>query len=434
MLPSQSRADGFRNALLVARREFRVRVRSRSFVLSTLLLAAVAGVAGLAPIAVTALDRGAVVRIAVASPDPALAGLGAKTLDAVLNGPVAVDPTAAQPYRIAAVPDEAAARADVVAGRLDGLLVVGRNAANQLDFRYVTRAPSGRQAILFRILTVAVATSVRAGEAQGLVHSYVVEGVGPATPVPGETETERTSRAILATMLAVVIVITSVTYGMWVATAVVEEKASRVIEVLLRAAAPGELLAGKVLGVGAAGLTQMVAIVAAGLIAVALEGPIGALALGAGLAPPIGGFTPGLLAAFLLFFVLGFSLSALLYAAAGALVSRQDDVQQVALPMILVSFVGYFAAVAATSTPDASWVAPLSWVPLVSPYLMMTRLASGPVALWEVGLASALLVAAAILALRLAVRLYSAGVLRAGQRLTLRSALGLPGSGSRRRA
>ncbi len=431
---SQDRADGFRNALLVARREFRVRVRSRAFALSTLLLAAVAGLMGLAPIAVTAMDRGAVVRIAVASPDPALAGLGARTLDAVLNGSVAIDPTASVPYRIVVASDAPTARADVAAGRLDGLLVVTRNAANQLDFRYVTRAPSGRQAILFQILTVAVATSVRAGEAQGLVHSYVVEGVGAAAPAPGETEAERTSRAILATMLAVVIVITSVTYGMWVATAVVEEKASRVIEVLLRAAAPGELLAGKVIGVGAAGLTQMIAIVAAGLTALALEGPISALVLGTGAAPPIGGFTPGLLAAFLLFFVLGFGLSALLYAAAGALVSRQDDVQQVALPMILVSFVGYFAAVAATATPDASWVAPLSWVPLVSPYLMMTRLATGPVPVWEVGLASALLVAASILALRLAIRLYAAGVLRAGQRLTLRSALGLRPAGPRRRA
>jgi ABC-2 type transport system permease protein len=139
----------------------------------------------------------------------------------------------------------------------------------------------------------------------------------------------------------------------------------------------------------------------------------------AGAGTPLAGLTIGILGAFVVFFLLGFLLTALVYAAAGSLVSRQEDVQQVALPMLMLSFAAYFAAFFASGAPDAAWVGPLSWVPFFSPYLMMTRLVTDTVAPWEVALAVGLLLVAILAALVVAARVYAAGVLLYGQRPTV---------------
>lgn len=415
-----------RNVRLVAGREYRVRVRSRAFVLSTLLLAAVAIGTGLVPILVRALDRGAVVRLAVHADDVALQGLAIQSLDTVLNGRAQLDPTAKQAWAIEPAADVPAARAGVARGELAGLLLVSRDLAGTPSFEYVTNAPpGGRQVVLMRLATLAVAVNDRVGTVAGLVGDFRVAAADPGAPVP-QPEADAASRTILATILVILVFITSVTYGMWVATSVVEEKGSRVMELMLNAATPGELLGGKVLGVGAAGLTQYTAILVPAIGALFLQAPLARLLLGDGGTDdgPLVGLTGGVLLAFGTFFLLGFALSALLYAAAGSLVSRQEDVQQVALPMLLLSFGGYIGAALATGAPEAAWVAPLSLVPFFSPYLMLVRLMVGHVSAGEVALAIALLVAAIVGALWLAVRVYRAGVLLYGQRPTLGMVVG----------
>ena len=415
-----------RNVRLVAGREYRVRVRSRAFVLSTLLLAAVAVGTGFVPILVRALDRGAVVHLAVHADDSALQTLAIRSLDTVLNGRTQLDPTARDAWAIEPVADVAAARARVVEGSLAGLLLVGRDSAGTPSFEYVTSAPpGGRQVILMRLATLAVAVNDRVGTVAGLVGDFRVTAADPSAPVQ-PIEADSASRSILATILVILVFITSVTYGMWVATSVAEEKGSRVMEVMLNAATTGELLGGKVIGVGAAGLTQYAAIVVPAVGVLLLQGPLAQLLLGdSGSSDgPLVGLTAGILVAFGAFFLLGFALSALLYAAAGSLVSRQEDVQQVALPMLLLSFGGYIAAAIATGSPEAAWVAPLSLVPFFSPYLMLVRLMVGQVSPGEVILAAALLVAAIAAALWLAIRVYRAGVLLYGQRPTLRTVIG----------
>ena len=311
-------------------------------------------------------------------------------------------------------------------GSLAGLLLVGRDSAGTPSFEYVTSAPpGGRQVILMRLATLAVAVNDRVGTVAGLVGDFRVTAADPTAPVQ-PIEADSASRSILATILVILVFITSVTYGMWVATSVAEEKGSRVMEVMLNAATTGELLGGKVIGVGAAGLTQYAAIVVPAVGVLLLQGPLAQLLLGdSGSSDgPLVGLTAGILVAFGAFFLLGFALSALLYAAAGSLVSRQEDVQQVALPMLLLSFGGYIAAAVATGSPEAGWVAPLSLVPFFSPYLMLVRLMVGQVSPGEVIVAVALLVAAIAAALWLAIRVYRAGVLLYGQRPTLRTVIG----------
>lgn len=410
-----------RNAALVAGREYGVRVRSRAFVVSTLVLAVVAGLAALAPLAIRALEREVVFRVAASAPDERSAELTQRSLEIVLNAGASLDPTGSQPYEISLVdPSETDAARDRVAdGSLDGLLILTYGPDERLDFEFVTANPASRQAVLFQLVAVAVAASIRADEAKGLIGEFVVTDAIPGDRPVG-SEIDVAGRQVLATILVILVFITSVTYGMWVATSVAEEKSSRVMEVMLNAATPGEMLAGKVVGVGGAGLTQLAAIILPAAVVVAAQGPLAELVLGPGAGDvPIGGLTPTVLAAFVVFFLLGFVLTALVYAAAGSLVSRQEDVQQVALPMLLLSFGAYFAAFFASTAPNAPWVAPLSWLPFFSPYLMLTRLVVGSVAPWEIALAVGLLVAAILLALVVAARVYAAGVLLYGQRPTV---------------
>ena len=157
------------------------------------------------------------------------------------------------------------------------------------------------------------------------------------------------SRSVLATVLIVLIFVTLTVYGMWVATSVAAEKSSRVMELLISAATPRELLVGKVVGVGGAGLTQYAAIIVPAALVVLFQDRIATRVLGPaplGGEAPLEGLTLPILGAFLLFFILGFILYALLYAAAGSLVSRQEDVQQLALPLSLISMASYIVAVA----------------------------------------------------------------------------------------
>ena len=402
----------------MAGREYVVRVRSRAFAISTIVLAIVATVAALAPLAIRALERDSVVRIAASAPDARSAELTLRSLEMVFNAGTGLDPSGTPAYRFSLVAPAgvAAARGKVAAGTLDGLLVLTHGSQERLDFEYVTANPASRQAILFQLVAVAVAASIRADEARGLIGDFVVTDAVPGD-VPGGSELDTASRQILATILVMLVFVTSVTYGMWVATSVAEEKSSRVMELMLNAATPGEMLAGKVLGVGGAGLTQLAAIVLPAAVVVALQGPLARLVLGENAdGTPLAGLTPGILLAFVVFFLLGFVLTALVYAAAGSLVSRQEDVQQVALPMLMLSFVAYFAAFFASGAPGAAWVAPLSWVPFFSPYLMLTRLVTGSVPPWELALAVGLLAAAILVALVVAARIYAAGVLVYGQR------------------
>jgi ABC-2 type transport system permease protein len=204
---------------------------------------------------------------------------------------------------------------------------------------------------------------------------------------------------------------------------VAAEKASRVMELLISAATPRQLLVGKVVGVGGAGLSQYLAILIPAGIVLGLQDPIATALIGPA-APgeaPLVGLTPEILVAFGLFFLLGFLLYAFVYAAAGSLVSRPEDIQQLALPLSFVSMAGYFAAIFAMTAINSHWVAVLSFVPFFSPYVMLARVMLGHVEAWEVGLSLALLVVSIAASAWLAARIYGAGVLLYGQRPGIRT-------------
>jgi ABC-2 type transport system permease protein len=422
------------NARLIARREYVEKIRSRAFAVATAILMAVATGAALVPIGLRALDRGQTTTIGVASADPAVTARVLTLVSEYLNPiPPGADPATIRPhYLLSAEPDLATGLAAVRGGHLDSLLEVTIQPGGGLDFTFHGNdGPTSATIQRLQVATFGAAVVEYSQDLQGSAgppfHLPGFElqptdaGAGVAAIDPAVTG----SRTLLASILVVLIFITLTVYGMWVATSVASEKASRVMELLISAGTPRQLLVGKVIGVGAAGLTQYLAILLPATLVLALQDPIATALIGPadpGEAPLVG-LTLPILLAFGAFFILGFLLYAFVYAAAGSLVSRPEDIQQLAMPLSFVSMAGYFAAIFGMTAINSRLIEVLSFVPFFSPYVMLARVMLGHVEAWEVALSLALLVASIAASSWVAARIYGAGVLLYGQRPGFRTFL-----------
>lgn len=417
----------------VARREFLVRVRTRSYVIGTILLIVGVVAIALVPVIVRYLDRSEPQRIAVHDAGVELGADPVPTLSALLNAGADGAPVpGTSQFRVERVPDLATARTATAAGEYAAVLGISRAPDGEPQFTlYTDQSATGRTAQLVGQAVNALAIADRL-DRLGLDPGDQATLFRPAAWAvtwadPGRTDDTPSGGAdegaayLLGFGMTILIFMMIVLYGNWVAMSVVEEKSSRVMEVILNAATPFQLLAGKVVGVGAVALTQYAAIIAAGVAALVAQEPLARLVLGEagdGVTLPQG-LTVGMLGLLGAYGVLGFLLYAVLYAAAGSLVSRQEDVNQAVMPMTLVSTAGYFVGVyAATGLIDlaAGAMGVLSQVPFLSPFLMLSRVTGGSVEAWEIALSFVLLGAAIVVALWIAARIYAAGVLLYGQR------------------
>ena len=421
------------NAGIVARREYRDRTRSPLFLASTVVLMGLALLVAIAPIAIRYLDRHTVTRIVVVSADPVLAARAVGVSDSLLNiPPGGADPaTYEKAFVIDSSADAASAEAALRDGRVGGILVVQRLPSGQIDVVFRTDGqPSGERsqrigfaAIAIGILdwTASLPPDSQLGSFQN--PNYRVDPINAPTDggVPLDPQ-ETASRAFLGIVFVVLLFISVVIYGMWVATGVASEKSSRVMELMISAASPRQMLTGKVVGIGAAGLTQYVAIAVPALLVLAFQDRIAQAILGPAWAEgaPLVGLTPSLLGGYGVFFLLGFTLFALIYAAMGSFVSRPDDLQTLSLPLSLVAMVGYLSAIVALSGGGGVWVTIASFLPPFSPFVMLARLMVGSVPPWQLALSIGLLMAAVLVVAVAATRMYAAGVLLYGQRPGLR--------------
>jgi ABC-2 type transport system permease protein len=201
-------------------------------------------------------------------------------------------------------------------------------------------------------------------------------------------------------------------FGAAVANGVAQEKTSRTAEVLLAAVRPMELMGGKVLGIGLVGLGQMVITLGAGLVA-------NAIVQSSVVPSSIWVLLPAILG----WFLLGYTLFAFGFAAAGAMVARQEEVQFVTTPFSVFLVAGFLLTYAAIAAPDAWWIRLLSFFPPLSPVLMPARLALGRLAPWEMPVAAIITIAFIYGVARLASRIYAAGLVRGGARLSWGAAL-----------
>jgi ABC-2 type transport system permease protein len=193
-------------------------------------------------------------------------------------------------------------------------------------------------------------------------------------------------------------------YGYWVASGVVEEKASRVIEVLLATIRPSQLLRGKILGIGILGLCQLMLIGGAGVVAART---VGSLRFPAGAVWAIG--------VVLLWFVLGYFFYATLFAVAGAIVPRQEDLQATMTPLTIVIIGSFFIGITAVQNPSSSLAAVASFLPFSAPLVMPTRMVLGQLSAWHALLSAAITVGATLALIPVATKVYSRAVLRTGR-------------------
>lgn len=223
---------------------------------------------------------------------------------------------------------------------------------------------------------------------------------------------EQRTLALAALMLLYMAVLI---YGIWVAGGIVEEKASRVIEVLLPALSPRELLAGKLIGIGLLGMAQLLTVV---VIGVGLALATGSLDL-----PPS---TPETIVLLVVWFVLGYGLYAALFALSGALVSRQEDLTSATTPLTIVLVLGLLLSIQVIASPDGLMAQVAGIFPLTAPIVQPVRAALGSLPLWDLALSAALTVATTVGVIVVAARVYRATLLSTstvGLGSALRSAL-----------
>jgi ABC-2 type transport system permease protein len=414
------------NAWYVAVREYRSRARSRSFVIGTILLAAIAFAATQTPVLIDYAVGSSQTRMEIVVRASGIPSDSLSVLDQGLNGPQASDPNAHKTYVLSWLPggDVTAAQRELEQGKFDALLIVDRDPTTQ-DLSFLLRTDLTQDGGAVKAISSALTNLeiedrlVRAGTSTGAVLAPYTLQLAPVNSSASKANSisQEISVNLLSTGLIVLIFMAIITYGTWVAMSVAEEKGSRVMELMLNATTPLQMLTGKVIGNGAAGLAAVVG----GLVA---QGPIHQAAVGSSSAgAPFGGLNPTVLAAFVALFVLGFVFYSLLYAALGSLVSRQEDVQSATSPLMMLIMIGYFMSIFGLQAIDETWVKVASLVPFFSPYLMLARVSMGHVEAWEFALAIALLAVAIAIALVVAARIYSAGVLLYGQRVGLRQIL-----------
>jgi len=421
------------NALIVARREYLDRVRSKLYRISTVVLMALAVGVAITPIGLRYLDRSTIDRIAIVADDDQLATGTIATANGIMNipppGVAAEDWT--PPFEIRRETDREVAIHELAVGRIDAIIEVARLPDGQLNVTYRTNGPADSvQAQLagFVALSVGIIDWTRSlpqGSELGTFRTPKFDQESLIAPTQDGRAVDAVvvaSRGFLGTVFIILMFISILIYGMWVATGVATEKSSRVMELMISAASPRQLLVGKVLGIGGAGLTQYVAIALPAVLVLAFQDEIARAVLGAGgVGLPTGGLTIGLLAAYGLFFLLGFSLFALIYAAVGSFVSRPDDLQTLSLPLSLVAMAGYLSALVVLLGGGGLLGRIVSFVPPLSPFAMLSRLMVSDVQPWEVALSIGILLATIGLVAVATVRIYATGVLLYGQRPGIRA-------------
>ncbi len=407
-----------RDVLLIAKREYMERVRSRAFLVMTILF----------PISIGVLMAG--------SMGAARLGSGAKTLVIASNNAGLAREVAQEMHEHASAHSkQPIAKIVAPATEADREALTKRVETRQLDGYVWLEQEGGRVAKAQLVLRSAgdlFAASglddavMRASERLQLQDhgASAAEISAIQQPVVFETLQVRGGKVVPANSMKsffgayammFLLYFTVVFYGMNVARSVVEEKTSRIYEVLLSTTEPQTLMAGKLLGVGAAGLTQLGIWIAAALVLLASQAGA-ALAQGG---PGAFGIHPLQFAFFLVYFLLGFFFYSAIAAAVGACVNSEQELQQFSMIIVAPLTVGIVLITYIVSNPTALPVVLLSLFPPCTPIVMYLRLSSQMPPVWQLALSVVLLLVFIWGALWLASRIYRVGILMYGKRANL---------------
>ncbi len=421
----------------IAKREYLSRVKSKGFWIATLLLPVAMAALTILP-SLIAMKTRASQRIAIVDE----AGGYGERLAAKLveeEKPKPAGETLVEPKRsrreetaqfkvdlVARSGERAAQRAEldrkVLAGEIDAWLWLSPEglAKNEVEYHAESVSNFMTQSRLADVVSTVVgearlkAAGIDAAEVATLTHDVDLE----TTRVLAEGSRQEGGMAgfFLAYFLFFLLYMVTLLYGQQVMNGVLEEKSSRIVEVILATVRPIELLLGKLLGIGLAGLTQLVVWLTT-MAALSAPAVVGALALMPEdvKLPQVG---LGLIAHFLILFLLGFALFATLYAAIGAATNNVQEAQQFAGFLVVFLVAPMFFLIPIINDPDSTMAVVLSMIPPLTPMLMMLRIAVKMPPLWQILAAYALTTAFIVFLIWVCARIYRIGILMYGKKPT----------------
>lgn len=401
--------------LTVISREYLERVRSKSFVIGTVLGPALMSLFIVVPMlmadkggdaerTIAVIDEGGAVRGPLAE---ALAEAGRKglTLEPVAVGPGGLEPAIAEVKRM------------IVDGSVHSGLVIPSDFIESGKASFYNKSVSSAvlrqeqlKPALDRILRE---ERFKRAQVPDSLFNYLsgradIAGIA-VTAEGGEEEQDDDSSFGMAFVLIMIMYMMVLMYGMHTLTAVIEEKSSRMVEVLLASVSPGDLMMGKVIGIGLAGLTQFFIWAAAFFVLSQRGVTMGDFTL------DVGFLTPTILVSFVMFFLLGFFLYATLFAGVGAMCNSVQDSQQFQFPLTMGLVIPMMLLSLITRAPNSPLAAGLSLVPLFSPVLMFMRVCMETPPLWQIALSWVLMGASIWVSARAAGKLFRIGILLYGQ-------------------
>jgi len=396
----------------IVRREYRERVRSKAFVISTLLIPAMMVLMFLIPLlteqkvkprrTVAVLDAGGALY-------PALQRAAAARADAKLEltaVPLAGRPLAEAEQELRRLVSERAA---------DGGVVLPPDFETSLRARVYTRSLAGSIAVTRVQRLVRDVLRDRRYAAAGIPDSLRAfldpqpEWEELSVTESGEAKRQDSEQAyFVAVVMIMLLYFSMLMYGQQTLTGVIEEKASRVAEIVLSSVPASRLMLGKVAGIGAAGLTQIAIWV---LAFIGLSGS--GVAMG-GASLPLTSVTPLVLVSFAVFFLLGYLMYATLYAGVGALCNTPQEAQPFAGPLAMFLVIPMLLLTTVTKAPDGTLATVLSLVPLFSPMLMFMRICIQTPPLWQIALSWVLVALTVLLLTRASGKLFRVGILMHG--------------------
>ena len=384
---------------VVAARDFSVRLRDKGFAIST-------------AITVVVLSIFILLRAYAGGPDSFdLAVVGDR---AVADRAAAIAERAGIELRVVPLGDEGAVERALRDGRVDAAFVGGPVdvLGGVATLRVLRDVPSLLDQV---VQAAAIATRLEDALEDAGADADTIETLQDQHPVDAAPilppDPDRDTKAAVALAAVLVLYGQLFGYGVWVATGVIEEKSSRVVEVLLSTIRARHLMAGKIVGIGTLGLLQLILIA---IFAVSLATVTGAIDIPAD-SLSAAALTVG-------WFVLGFSFYAALFAVAGALVSRMEELQNAIVPINLVVFASFFISIGAVDDPNSGIARIASLLPISSALAMPVRMVLGSATTWEIAASLAIVIGSTALLIPLAGRVYAGAILRTGARVKVRDA------------
>lgn len=324
------------------------------------------------------------------------------------------DPAAPTSVELQRYPDETAARTGILDGEVTAVLVDGEQVLVERasgftgnDLLDLLQSAAGRQRI-DTLVGADLADDVRA---------TLDDEVLAVTALTGQDAAQTQGRSIIAYGGLVLTYMLILQYGVWTLTGVTEEKANRVIEILLSTARPWQLFAGKVIGIALLGLTQFAVTLTAAAIAIRVTGAFELPAI-----------PSDIIVTLVVWILLGFATYLVVFGAAGALASKVEDAQSASAPISIMILAAFFSSFAVLNNPTGTMAVVGTFIPFWAPFVVPIRAALGALPVWQGVTAVGLSVATVIGLTIISAHVYRGGSLQFGGRLDWHQALRRAGS------